>query len=94
MWGIAIGLAGAVFVYNDDVLIPAIVASAATPIVAWAIVLIAMREPKRYMQLIRCPNCCKRCEAVVEKTLPFHTYIHECEHCDYVITESEWEPIR
>lgn len=93
-WGIAIGLASAAFIYNDEGLAAGAVAFGLTPVAAWAVVKIATREPKRYMQLIRCPECNSRCEAIVEQTLPFYTYVHECEHCGYIITESEWEPLK
>ena len=41
-------------------------------------------------QIIICPECNKIQTATVELTLPFFTYIHECEECKYLIMESEW----
>ena len=45
---------------------------------------------------IECPNCGEICEAKVEYVnwLPFADYTHECEHCGFMITESEWEKVQ
>lgn len=45
---------------------------------------------------IECPNCGKICDAAVIDTegAPFADYTHQCEHCEYWITESEWEEIK
>ena len=40
-----------------------------------------------------CPGCGKVESAIVEHTLPFYSYVHEC-NCGYVITESEWEEVK
>lgn len=42
---------------------------------------------------IYCPKCLNTCKASVQHTVPFFTYIHECEHCKYLIMESEWDEI-
>lgn len=42
---------------------------------------------------IWCPNCHKLCEAVIQLTIPFATYIHDCEHCGRTIMESDWDPV-
>lgn len=41
---------------------------------------------------IICPNCGKVCDAEVEtnEDAPFNSFVHECEHCGHMITESEW----
>lgn len=43
---------------------------------------------------IECPEC-GSIEIAVEDytTVPWHTYIHRCNKCDYVIMESEWNKI-
>lgn len=44
---------------------------------------------------IQCPNCGMICEAVIQwwDNFPFASYVHTCEHCGYIITESEFEVI-
>lgn len=49
---------------------------------------------KAHKELIKCPNCEKTQIATVEHTYPFFTYIHECEICGYMISESEWITIK
>jgi lysyl-tRNA synthetase class I len=39
---------------------------------------------------IICPECNTVQVATIEKTLPFWTYIHNCE-CGHIIMESEWQ---
>jgi len=39
---------------------------------------------------IICPGCGKHCQP---SSHPVAWYRHECEHCGYVITESEWEEV-
>lgn len=46
-----------------------------------------------YREPIICPNCGQIQCAGVEDTVPFMTYIHECDKCEYVIMESEWNKI-
>jgi uncharacterized Zn finger protein len=43
---------------------------------------------------IKCPECMKNCEAEVVRAEPWYVYVHECEHCGHIITESEWETIK
>lgn len=43
---------------------------------------------------IICPNCGQIQCAKVENTIPFETYIHECEKCGYTIMESEWDKVK
>lgn len=51
--------------------------------------------PEKYtIQTIKCPQCGKIQKAKVVHTWPFDTYIHECESCEYIIMESEWESVQ
>ena len=43
---------------------------------------------------IKCPQCGHVQKAKIRKTFPFYTYIHYCEKCNYVITESDWNEIK
>lgn len=43
-----------------------------------------------HTETITCPKCGLAQDAVVEHTVPFNSYAHECA-CGYWITESEWE---
>ena len=45
-----------------------------------------------HTERIICPSCKKGCDATVDHTWPFYSYVHFCE-CGYTITESEWEKI-
>jgi ribosomal protein L37AE/L43A len=45
---------------------------------------------KSHKEVIVCPGCDNECKATVIHTVPFFTYIHNCNNCDYVITESDW----
>ena len=47
-------------------------------------------EQESHKELIVCPECKHECKATVIHTVPFFTYIHNCNNCDYVITESDW----
>ena len=42
-----------------------------------------------HKEKIECPKCGKIQETKVEHTLPWYTYLHTCEHCKYIIMESE-----
>lgn len=42
---------------------------------------------------IICPECGQIQYAKVEHTIPFSTYIHKCEKCEYIIMESEWQRV-
>lgn len=44
-------------------------------------------------QTIQCPECLTIQQATVIESVPFNTYIHYCENCKYVITESDWNEI-
>lgn len=44
-------------------------------------------------EFIICPKCQNVCKATVTLTIPLATYIHHCEHCHYIIMESEWDGI-
>lgn len=46
-----------------------------------------------HTEIIECPLCMKQQEATVNHTTPFYSYVHECEKCQYVIMESEWNKI-
>lgn len=52
-----------------------------------------LRRKKK--ETIRCPKCSKMCKAIVEwdEDFPFASYVHNCEHCGYIIMESEWNRI-
>ena len=45
---------------------------------------------------IVCPECEQICNAEITQfgNFPFANYIHVCEHCGYIILESEWEEIK
>jgi C4-type Zn-finger protein len=42
---------------------------------------------------IKCPVCNKIQEAIIKDIVPYSSYIHECNNCNYIIMESEWEEI-
>ena len=48
----------------------------------------------QHEETIKCPSCDKVQIATVNHTTPFHTYIHECISCNYVIMESEWDALK
>lgn len=43
--------------------------------------------------IIRCPECGEVQPATILPTIPWNTFIHDCEKCDYIIMESEWDQI-
>lgn len=45
-----------------------------------------------HFELIKCPECNDNQVATVWHTVPFFSYMHECE-CGYIITESDWNKI-
>ena len=45
---------------------------------------------RKHHEMIKCPECKKLQIAIVQHTVPFFTYIHECCECKYTIMESEW----
>lgn len=45
--------------------------------------------------MIKCPACHTAQAAIVlEATSFWNEYIHNCEVCDYMITESEWDEVK
>lgn len=46
-----------------------------------------------HAETIRCPNCESIQCAEILHTFPWHSYVHNCTSCGYVIMESEWEPV-
>jgi hypothetical protein len=46
--------------------------------------------------MIKCPACDMVQAAICEHTVPFGTFIHNCENekCQYTIMESEWETVK
>lgn len=53
------------------------------------------RKPSAsHLEYIKCPRCGMIQVAEVRHTIPFPTFIHTCNCCRYVITESEWEKVR
>lgn len=50
-------------------------------------------EVKTTTEKIICPECGKVQKAKIKHTVPFDTYIHECEKCKYIIMESEWQRV-
>ena len=51
-------------------------------------------RPDYYPVMIVCPECRFIQAAIVEKTIPFGTYIHHCKACAYTIMASEWEEVK
>lgn len=47
------------------------------------------------LTMIKCPACDTVQAAIVEHTVPFGTFIHNCENqkCQYIIMESEWQVV-
>ncbi len=48
-------------------------------------------EIKWHAECISCPNCGSHEKAAVLETVPWHSLVHECTNCQYVIMESEWK---
>lgn len=48
-----------------------------------------------FLDSIRCPECKTTQPAIVSRRPghPWPTYLHQCDHCSYLITESEWDSI-
>ena len=46
-------------------------------------------------QTIKCPECgtIQQAEVSFAPLIGWGDYVHECEHCGYSITESEWEQV-
>ena len=53
-------------------------------------------KPKQetHKELIICPECQHQWNATVIHSVPFFTYIHHCQACNYVITESDWQEVK
>ena len=49
------------------------------------------QNTEKHEEEIICPECGRKQVAVVEHTIPFYTYIHECIYCEEIITESDWK---
>ena len=47
-----------------------------------------------HTEKIKCPDCGTTQDATVEHTVPFHTYLHNCEKCNFTIMESDWEAVK
>jgi uncharacterized protein (DUF2225 family) len=50
-------------------------------------------KPKFHIEIIECPECGYKQWAKVEHTIPWHTRIHTCIRCEYLIMESEWNKV-
>lgn len=48
---------------------------------------------KEYAEEIKCPKCGMEQIAYVKETLLFNIYIHQCQKCGYLITESDWRKV-
>ena len=51
-------------------------------------------EIKTRKERIICPHCNKKQMATVEELPFFDSYYHVCVKCEYVIMESEWNPVK
>ena len=47
-----------------------------------------------HFETIKCPQCETIQNARVEHSFSFWSYVHECTHCNYIITESDWDVIK
>ena len=47
-------------------------------------------------QTIKCPECgtIQQAEVSFAPLIGWGDYIYDCEHCEYTITESEWEQVK
>lgn len=50
-------------------------------------------ETWNHHETILCPECGSKELATVRHKRPWWVYLHECQNCDYVIMESEWEKV-
>lgn len=56
-----------------------------------------MQEIVLFSDIIKCPECGKVQDAEVTyfPEWPWHpVYVHECEECGYIITESDWYSLK
>ena len=44
-----------------------------------------------HTEQVICPNCQSTESATVTHSVPFWSYVHECQRCSYLICESEWD---
>lgn len=47
-----------------------------------------------YPEMIECPMCNTVQGAIVEKAIPWGSFVHICCECGYVIMESEWIEVK
>jgi C4-type Zn-finger protein len=50
-----------------------------------------MKMKKSKKVKVKCPECGKITDGIIEYLIPFNSYCAYCENCNYHITESEWE---
>lgn len=98
-WLIALGLSASIIyieVYDfDTVIVYGCIFFVFFPIVCWlvAAIVVAVDDHHvhdKHIERIVCPECLRNCEAEVIHTDLWCVYVHECEHCGHIITESEW----
>lgn len=46
-----------------------------------------------HTETIECPECGEVQTAIVEQTVIWNSYVHECQKCKYIILESEWNKV-
>ena len=51
------------------------------------------KETEYHLDIIKCPSCDYLQIGKVEHTIPFASYVHECNNCHYIIMESEWDRV-
>ena len=51
------------------------------------------QNPSYRNEKIVCPNCDSIQDAIVGLGHPWDTYYHHCLSCEYIIMESEWDPL-
>ena len=98
--GIAIALSlfavSTSYLITNDIQVAKIVAWLAFIISMLAVAIFALHQIIKYElnhEKIICPECGLIQYAKVEDTIPFPTYIHKCEKCEYIIMESEWQRV-
>lgn len=47
----------------------------------------------RHEETIRCPKCEHVQVAEILHSQPFAMFVHNCERCEYIIMESEWDRV-
>lgn len=84
------------YLITNDIQVAKIVAWLAFIISMLAVAIFALYQIIKYElnhEKIICPECGYIQYAKVEDTIPYPTYIHECEKCKYIIMESEWQRV-